>query len=74
MMTANELYVLIEAIEKRKRAEGIIPTYALRIAEIQPALAGRATASEIDAMLCDLRDAGRIRAGSTVNDTYVKTL
>jgi hypothetical protein len=71
-MTTEELYITIQNIEHRKSESGIVPTHALRIADIFKELKKYST-DEIDGVLRELLDAGRIEAGQTINDTWIKT-
>lgn len=70
----SELYLAIRVIERRKAADNITPAHVLRIVdlfkekELKPY-----TQAEIDAMLRQLLNEGRIEAGRAINDTWIKT-
>lgn len=76
-MTTNlhptELYLAIDAIRRRKKDNGIIPDYALRIKDIFPELR-KYPQSEIDRVLRGLLDAGRIKTHRAANDVGIETL
>lgn len=68
----NELYLTIDTIQRRKRTAGIVPDHCLRVADLFKELKKYPT-SEIDAALRELKDAGRIEAGGSISDTWIKT-
>lgn len=71
-MTADDLYNTISKIQDRKRADRKVHEHCLRIADLFNGLKEHSI-SEIDFALRELKDAGRIEAGRTINDTWIKT-
>ncbi len=70
-MNPDNLYYIIAAIQRRKWEASIRPTHVLYIRDLLGACAGHSQ-QEIKAALRNLLDAGRIEAGRTINDTYIK--
>lgn len=58
-------------IQRRKRTAGIVPDGALMIADLFKELRTY-DPDDIKARLTELKNAGRIEAGRTVNDTWIK--
>lgn len=66
-----EVYLAIDNICRRKRTAGIVPDHCLRT-ELFKELK-KHPPREIDLKLRELKDAGRIEAGRTIGDTWIKT-
>jgi len=71
-MTADDLYWAISEVQKRKRDEGEVPDHVLRVEDLFSVL-GMYPPREIDLKLRELLNAGRIEAGRTINDTWIRT-
>lgn len=71
-MTADDLYNALVKIQERKRDEGEVPDHVLYTEDLLYTL-GMYPPREIDAKLKELRLAGRIERGRTINDIWIKT-
>jgi len=67
----TELYLTIDTIQRRKRDAKIVPDHALRT-ELFKELKKYGDAG-VDLKLRELLNAGRIEAGRTINDTWIRT-
>lgn len=68
-----ELFIAIQNIERRKRAENIVPSHALRVADIFKELK-QYPQSEIDRVLRELLNMKRIATHRTANDVGIETV
>jgi len=68
---ADDLLAVIAEIQHRKRERRIVPDHALRVSEIFKEMKNY-TAGEIDGALRELVNEGKIKAGRTATDTWIK--